>query len=191
MSKQKISPRVTNWLAVGLIAAIAIPSALFAARGDADARADVRAEARVEVNAGTSTCIRAFGHLISFGWLRDNDSPTVGDNCRLPNGIARILDRDEVAPVISNTVIVAGSSTASVRWMSDEPASSKVYYSTVNGFELDATSTRVVSSSTLVTDHELELLDLATDTRYYLKIESEDAAGNATMSSQFNFLTSM
>lgn len=95
---------------------------------------------------------------------------------------------DIVAPVISgvNTSALLATTT-NVVWTTDEPANSKVSFGTST--PIVTTSVTVVSSSDLVTSHNLSLSDLATSTTYYYVVESADASGNTATSSQYSFTT--
>lgn len=95
---------------------------------------------------------------------------------------------DTTAPVISSISVTNTSSTsATVNWTTDEAASSKVYYSTVN--PVNTASSSVQSSATLVTSHILNLSGLATSTTYFFLIESTDAAANTALSTQQSLTT--
>ncbi len=92
---------------------------------------------------------------------------------------------DITAPVISQIIATVGTSTVQVSWKTNEPATSKVYYSTSTPVDTTSSSTLSVSNSSLTTDHTLSIGSLATSTRYYLMIESADEADNKQLSSQF------
>ena len=85
---------------------------------------------------------------------------------------------DTTAPVISNlNAVPDGSGNASITWSTDEPSDSLVQYGTTPG-----TLNLSGSSATLVTAHTITLTGLATDTTYYYRVTSKDAANNSTTS---------
>jgi hypothetical protein len=91
-------------------------------------------------------------------------------------------------PVISNVATIIGTSTASIAWKTNEPATTKVYYGT-STVDTNASSTTFVLNSTLVTNHAITIAGLATSTPYTFVIESRNAAGNATYSTSFTATT--
>ena len=95
---------------------------------------------------------------------------------------------DTLAPNISSTSIVAGTSTIKVLWNTNENATSKVYYSTST--PLNISSASFTQSGTFVTSHNLTIEGLSTSTLYYLVIESSDSSANTATSSQFSLTTS-
>jgi hypothetical protein len=91
---------------------------------------------------------------------------------------------DTTPPVISN--IDAGditSSSATITWTTDEPATSVVYYGTTTSYG----QTESVSGYT--TNHSVELTGLSDDTLYHFKVESTDASSNTAQSGDNNFTT--
>jgi N,N-dimethylformamidase beta subunit-like, C-terminal/Domain of unknown function (DUF4082)/Bacterial Ig-like domain/Calx-beta domain/Bacterial Ig domain/Purple acid Phosphatase, N-terminal domain len=82
---------------------------------------------------------------------------------------------DTTAPVISALTAVAGETSATVSWTTDEPATSLVNYG--------LTPTSLSSSSSVAglrTGHEVLLTGLTPGTQYYYRVTSADAAGNST-----------
>ena len=96
---------------------------------------------------------------------------------------------DTTAPAISSIAFVAGTSTASVTWLTSESATSKAFYGTANPLDINASSTLSVSTTTLVTSHTLSLTGLTASTTYSVVLDSSDAANNRTTSSQQLFTT--
>ncbi len=96
---------------------------------------------------------------------------------------------DATAPVLSTIASVPGASTSTISWTTDEPATSKIFYSTVTPIDPNATTTIAGSDSSLVTSHAFALSSLATSTQYYFIVSSSDASGNAATSSQQSFIT--
>lgn len=95
---------------------------------------------------------------------------------------------DVVAPVISS-IATSGisSTTAMVTWTTNEPATSKLYWSTTT--PVNVTTAAVVSNPALVTAHSLSLIGLTASTTHYFLLNSIDAAGNSTNSIQQSFTT--
>ena len=95
---------------------------------------------------------------------------------------------DTVAPVISS-VSTSGISTtsASVSWLTNELATSKVYFSTTTPVNLGTALT--VSNNSLIASHTLTLTGLAPSTTYYYVIESRDASLNTATASTQSFVT--
>ncbi|GAI14184.1 unnamed protein product, partial [marine sediment metagenome] len=114
----------------------------------------------------------------------------------LPPGIEKKLgeeeeeeEEDNTPPVISEiSVLDTTTSSTMITWLTDEEADSKVWYDTSTSFVI-ATSTPMVSSSTLTIDHDLTLTDLTASTTYYYLVSSTDAVGNATSSAEEVFNT--
>ncbi len=96
---------------------------------------------------------------------------------------------DSSAPTISNAVAVISSTTAKLSWNTNESATTKVYYSTSTPVNISSTSTPFIESTTLVNAHSVTVTGLATSTTYYMILESKDAIGNATRTTEFSFST--
>ncbi len=95
---------------------------------------------------------------------------------------------DTTPPNITTLVSQAGTAMALIGWNTNEPATSRVWYGTATPLDPDVT-TPSVSSSVLVTDHQLQLTDLLPNTTYYFIAESIDASGNITESNESFFTT--
>lgn len=94
---------------------------------------------------------------------------------------------DITAPIMSNINAIVGTSTIAVNWNTSESATSKVYYSATT--PINTLLANFTLSGAFVTSHNLKLETLATDTLYYLMIESLDTASNIATSSQFSTTT--
>lgn len=89
---------------------------------------------------------------------------------------------DTTAPVISAISASAKNTTATVRWSTDEPSTSRVDY-LLNGV------TSTVLNATLTTTHSVDISGLARRTTYQYRVFSTDAASNKAMSSLSSFTT--
>lgn len=95
---------------------------------------------------------------------------------------------DITAPSISAiTTTDITSSGATVNWMTNENATSKVYYSTAS--PVDFGTALSVSNSSFVTAHSLNLSSLSASTTYYFVVESSDGSSNRATSTQNSFTT--
>jgi len=144
------------------------------------------------------SCMRALGHLVAPGWNKHNDKAEVGENCKLPFGIGKKIDRDNpkppvndtIPPVISDvTVSVESETEAVITWNTNEKSNSTVFLSTATPVNLEATSTIKVSSEADVTRHRVEVDSLSADTTYYLVVRSTDESGNTSFSATSSFAT--
>ncbi len=138
------------------------------------------------------------GHLIAPGWLRKQGGvqPIVSVCQTLPPGIQRLLGYtsstlpvvDTTPPVISSIAVSnIASSTATVGWITNEAATSKVYYATNSLVVLTAASS--TGNTTLIATHSLGLTGLNASSTYYFVVESKDASNNTATSSQQMFVT--
>lgn len=97
---------------------------------------------------------------------------------------------DTTAPAISSVAASAvGSTTASVSWTTNEPATSKVYFD--SGASLDLDDASIVQNAALVTNHSLSLTGLTASTTYSFAVQSQDAAGNKSTSAVGSFVTGL
>lgn len=96
---------------------------------------------------------------------------------------------DVAPPVISAITNSAASTSATVSWVTNEPATSKVYFGTINPLDLSATTTMSASNATLVTSHALTLSGLTASTTYLFVVQSADGSGNGVTSSQLSLTT--
>lgn len=145
------------------------------------------------------SCLKAWGHLIAFGWLKKNSSIEVDlENCSLPFGIARKISKgahgtttpDTVAPTISNIRNFTSHTSVIIAWDTNEKTSGKVYYSSTTPVNVN---TALVAKSTKGMEgksHFVSLSGLATSTTYYFIVEAKDKAGNTATSTQFSTTTS-
>ena len=94
---------------------------------------------------------------------------------------------DTTGPVLSAIGATPSATSATIVWTSNEAATSKVYYSTTTPL---ATSTALqVADLNLLTNHSKILSGLIPSTVYFFRVESVDASGNVTVSSETSFTT--
>jgi len=90
---------------------------------------------------------------------------------------------DTEAPIISNIDSTTTSTTSTITWDTDEPATSLVDYGTDNGYGSSA------SDNNLVTSHSIELTGLDPSTIYHFKITSVDGSNNSASTADLTFET--
>ena len=96
---------------------------------------------------------------------------------------------DTVVPIISEvTATSTTATTTQIKWLTNELANSKVWYSTSTPV-VATTTTPVVSSSDYVTSHNINLAGLTATTTYYYLVSSADKSGNATTATETSFIT--
>jgi hypothetical protein len=102
-------------------------------------------------------------------------------------GCAGGKEADKTAPIISDvsTSDITGSS-ASITWMTDEPATSQVEYGRTTSY-----GTITTLDETLVTSHSLSLSELTPGTVYHYRVKSKDASENEAVSADYTFTTLM
>ena len=93
---------------------------------------------------------------------------------------------DATPPVLSNIAVVTDETSATITWVTDEPATSSVAYGLSAAYEGG-----VVADSTLKASHSVTLTGLIQGTEYHYQISSGDAAGNIASSGDLTFTTSI
>lgn len=142
-----------------------------------------------------NSCLKAYGHLFNLGWSKKNTSDSdlqyFRENCYLPFGINKKFrgnnastTPDMTAPIIKKVVTTNGTTTMNVGWKTNELATSKVFYSSTNPLDINATTTSFISDGSLKLNHSISVMGLATSTAYYFKVQSVDASGNTVTSGQ-------
>ncbi len=112
------------------------------------------------------------------------NTATSGDQTLTTNALP-----DTTPPVILSTGVSASSTSAVISWVTNEAATSKVYFGSVSPLNIMSTSTFSVSNTTLATSHTIGITGLTTSTTYFFIIESANAASNSTTSTQQSFTT--
>ena len=119
-----------------------------------------------------------------------NSSHTLG--VRALDAAGNVGTAPAVTVVVSNPLAVisavsAGSITSSgatITWTTDRPTTSQVEYGTSSLYG----SSSALSPS-LVTSHSVTLTGLAASTTYHYRVDSKDAGGNLSTSTDFTFVT--
>ncbi len=106
-----------------------------------------------------------------------------GSNRNGDNDEEETVIPDATAPAISSIEISTTGTTATIRWRTNIPATSKVDY----GVSLSYGTAS--SSSTLLTRHAIFLTGLTEETEYQYRIESADGDGNIVASENETFET--
>lgn len=96
---------------------------------------------------------------------------------------------DTTSPVISSLGVSGITEiSASISWVTDEDATSKVWYSTSTLVSVGEFS-EIEQDGSLIINHDLELSSLAMSTTYYYVVVSSDSSGNTATSSELSFTT--
>jgi len=96
---------------------------------------------------------------------------------------------DTIVPVISDVIATSTTATTTqIKWLTNEKANSKVWYSTSTPV-VATTSTATASSSVYVLDHSIALSGLTASTTYYYLVASTDKSENTTTSAEKLFTT--
>ncbi len=92
---------------------------------------------------------------------------------------------DTTAPTISNIAATATSSSITVTWTTNEPATSQVKYGTSTSYGMTTTL-----DTSLVTSHSVSISGLSASTTYHYQVLSKDAAANLGTSADKTVATS-
>ena len=96
---------------------------------------------------------------------------------------------DTTAPVISSVSATSTTHNSThITWTTNENADSKVWYSTSTPV-VATSSIPSVSSTALITSHDMTLTGLSASTTYYYLVQSSDASGNVGTSTEQSFTT--
>jgi len=94
---------------------------------------------------------------------------------------------DVTSPIVSSVTATSTSvGSATLSWTTNEPSTSKVFFSTTTPLNLLTTTS--MNSTSLVTNHSITVTTLATTTTYHFVVSSTDASGNTATSSDISFL---
>ena len=97
---------------------------------------------------------------------------------------------DRTAPVISGvTVSSVGTTTAQVRWNTNELAQSSFWFGIVSPLDISTSTAFQVSTTNYGTAHQVGLSGLMASTTVYYLIQVKDAAGNIATTSEQRLTT--
>ena len=118
--------------------------------------------------------------------IRAEDDAAASSSWYTVSGIAFSIAPDSTAPLISAISATPSSASASVRWTTNELASSQVQYglNSLYGF-----ASSEIHTSPRVLSHEVTLLNLKACARYFYQVISTDDATNRRASTQYTFNT--
>lgn len=134
-----------------------------------------------------SSDAKVFGHNLTLNNLSASTTYFVVIRSRDASGNAAMsstfsfttgVATDNVSPIITNLIVFNGTSTLRFTWNTNEPATSKIFYSTTTPVNVNSTSTPFVENTALVTSHDITITGLATSTVYRIVVQSKDAANN-------------
>ncbi len=150
-------------------------------------------------SAGSTTTLSNLHNVMLTGLAADttyyyvvsstDDEGNTGTSSERSFTTDEIVVADDDDPVITSVSATSSASTsAEIMWDTNEPADSTVWYSTVSPVVLGAPSL-MEASTTLATDHSIELDGLSASTTYFYTVVSEDEAGNSAEVSGNSFTT--
>jgi hypothetical protein len=96
---------------------------------------------------------------------------------------------DITPPSITNVFALISTSTIKFTWTTDEPATTKVFYSTTTPVNTSASTTPFVENITLVNTHTMTISGLTPNIGYNFVVQSKDAATNGTTLAEFAITT--
>jgi len=91
---------------------------------------------------------------------------------------------DDAAPTISGPNVDATSTTATITWTTNEPATTKLEWSATKGGPYT-----VINDTVLHASHSVNLTGLSPSTKYYYKVTSYDGNANVASTSELEFTT--
>jgi peptidoglycan hydrolase-like protein with peptidoglycan-binding domain len=144
-------------------------------------------------NSGNITATTTGTYKFIASYSGDSKNKSISTNCNSSgNSVLVTAVPDTTAPVISSfgTSNLLGTTT-SIIWTTNENSNSKVWFGTSTPLSLTHPATKLVSDSSLVTSHSLQLSGLATSTTYYFKVVSTDGANNTATSTEGVFTTTI
>jgi len=123
-------------------------------------------------------------HFCASGQAQD-EAFYLGLNALLRGPGATEEDEDTAPPVIMNVSVTPAQRGATVRWTTDEPASSRVIYG--QGLTLSLAASRGCGAA--ASSHQVDLGGLLPGAPHSYRVESRDGAGNVAVSETAFFTT--
>jgi len=115
-------------------------------------------------------------------------STDASENQEIYEGEFTTLGQGDITPPVISEVDVSdrSESTATISWVTDEPATGRVEYGTTDAYGLTTPS-----DEELTTSHNITLTGLEPDITYYFRVKSEDASGNEATSKTARTFTAL
>ena len=128
-------------------------------------------------------------YTMPSGWTRTNGSnEKIIPGCHTDRNDVVIDGTDVYTPVTwSINADNIGMNSATINWMTNEPAMAKVYYTTSSIVNTNSSSFSFDNRYTI--SHSLSVTGLLSSTTYYYVVESKDSSGNTNTSIQGSFTT--
>ncbi len=138
------------------------------------------------VNVGNTTSYTVSGLSDGTYYFAVTAFDTSGNESGFSNEVSKTLSTaDTTPPVISNIAASnVSDDSASISWTTNEAADSQIEYGTSTSYGTFSTL-----NTALVTSHSGTLTGLSSETLYYYRVLSRDAAGNLTTSGGDSFTT--
>lgn len=132
------------------------------------------------------TAVAASGYVFASWSDASTTNPRTDTN--VTSNISITANFTDIAnPVISNTSSAPLVDTGSIRWTTDENASSIVEYGTTSNYGI---TTPEFDTSPRLTNHNVYLSNLTPCATYHFRVKSTDATANQAMSGDNTFQTS-
>jgi len=148
------------------------------------------AQDQVFVQTSTFTHTYADPGTYTVKFTAKNDAGLTATTSMVVNVTQATSTNDTVAPIVSDIVLAPGESSLSLDWTTDEPASSKVFYSTTTPVDVTGSSTvPFIETESFDTKHSIDIDPATASTTYYLRIVSMDESGNASTSDELSTTT--
>ncbi|KAA3654991.1 MAG: hypothetical protein DWQ10_17460 [Calditrichaeota bacterium] len=91
---------------------------------------------------------------------------------------------DEEAPILTDIFVEnISENAATIRWMSDKPATSTIEYGITTAYD------SMITSMEFVTEHSVTLTGLLNDQCYHYRVRGKDVSGNETVAPDSTFTT--
>ncbi|MCA9732227.1 VCBS repeat-containing protein [candidate division KSB1 bacterium] len=180
---------------ISAVAAVSITAHSAQIQWQTDEPADSRVEYGASDTLGISTSLPASyatSHTVTLTELSDStvyfykviSKDEAGNDTASVVFTFTTLLADETPPALTNiSVENITENTATIHWMSEEPATSIIEYGKTTAYD------SVMTAMPFVTDHRMTLAGLSGDALYHYRIRGKDAAGNETITADSTFQT--
>ncbi len=137
----------------------------------------------------TSHSLAVSGLSASTTYFAIVGSRDLGGNLAVSSVISFTTAPAITAPTLSDITATVGSDSIVFNWNTNEGADSEVYYASTAPVVVGGTGTTPITDAALATNHSLSVKGLSAGTTYYFLIQSKDANGKTTSTSQFSLTT--